>query len=68
MTTKTMKLDPLMRTVEVAEALGVSARFVLEQSDPARETRLLERVRLGAKTIRFRRSDVEALISNGGLA
>jgi hypothetical protein len=62
-----VRREPLMKTVEVAAALGVSPRFVLTQSDESLgDARLIERVTLGAKTIRFRREDVEALIAKGG--
>lgn len=61
----TTTIEPLMKTVEVAEALGVSTRMVLSMSDPSNPDRSLERVTLGTKTIRFRRAAVEELIENG---
>lgn len=49
----------LLKTVEVAEKLGVSTRTVLKMAADGR----LAAVRLSSRAIRFKSEDVEALIS-----
>jgi excisionase family DNA binding protein len=54
------KLEPMMRTKEVAEVLRVSTRTVIRMADQG----LLKRVSIGPRMVRFRREDVLSLLEH----
>lgn len=56
MTDKNTTLEPLLNPVEVGEILGCSSRHVL--------TLPIMKIRLGPRTVRYQREDVEKYIES----